>query len=66
MALVWHTELALILAGHVASVYLGHLSASRVFSSRWQAWVSEVPLLVLMVAYTFFGLFVLSLPLAIH
>jgi hypothetical protein len=66
MALVWHTELALILAGHVASVYLGHLSASQVFSSRWQARVSEVPLLVLMVAYTFFGLFVLSLPLAIH
>jgi len=66
MGQVWHVEVALILAGHVASVYLAHLVALDIFPTRRQVWLSEVPLLVLMMAYTFVGLVVLSLPLALH
>ena len=66
MGEVWHVEVALILAGHVASVYIAHLVALRVFATRRQAWLSEVPLLILMMCYTFIGLAVLSLPLALH
>jgi hypothetical protein len=33
---------------------------------RRQAWISELPLLLLMMGYTFIGLTVLSLPLALH
>jgi hypothetical protein len=63
---IWNTEVLVILAGHLASVYLAHAIAVRVFPLQRLALRGEIPLLVLMVAYTFFGLFVLSLPLAIH
>jgi hypothetical protein len=66
MGQVWHVEVALILAGHVASVYLAHRVALGTFATRRQAWISEVPLLLLMMGYTFIGLTVLSLPLALH
>lgn len=51
MGQVWHVEVALILAGHVASVYAAHLVAHQVFASQ-RAWASEAPLLILMVGYT--------------
>jgi hypothetical protein len=65
MNVVWHSQVALILIGHVVSVYLGHAIALRVFPSRRQAIMSQIPLLVLMVAYTAIGLYILSLPLAV-
>ncbi|HUP91084.1 MAG TPA: hypothetical protein VM074_02470 [Solimonas sp.] len=60
---VWHTQVALILLGHIVSVYLAHLVALRVFVSPRRALVSQLPLLVLMVAYTTIGLWILSLPI---
>src|SRR5258708_7085953 len=66
MAIIWHTEVALILAGHVASVSLAHVIALRLFPSRRQALISQLPMLLLMMAYTIMGLWVLSLPLALH
>lgn len=66
MGQVWHVEVALILVGHVASVYLAHCVAARIFATRRQVWLSELPMLVLMMGYTFIGLAVLSLPLALH
>ena len=66
MGSAWHIEVGLILIGHIASVYLAHLIAQRSFPDRRQVWLSELPLLALMVAYTFVGLSVLSLPLILH
>ncbi len=66
MGQVWHVEVALILAGHVASVYLAHLVAQQTFPTRREVSLSELPLLLLMMGYTFVGLTVLSLPLALH
>jgi hypothetical protein len=66
MGLAWHIEVALILLGHIASVYLAHQIAQRTFAARRQVWLSELPLLLLMVGYTFIGLSVLSLPLILH
>jgi hypothetical protein len=65
MAVIWHTQVGLILVGHVVSVYLAHLIALRVFPSRKQAVLSQIPLLMLMVAYTAIGLYLLSLPLGV-
>ncbi len=62
---VWHIEVALILGGHVASVCAAHMIALRVFTTG-RVWLSELPLLVLMMGYTFVGLAVLALPLALH
>lgn len=61
---IWHSQVAIILVGHIASVYLAHVEALRVFGSRGAAVRSQVPLLVLMVLFTVLGLWILSLPLA--
>jgi len=61
---IWHTQVALILAGHIVSVYLAHVEALRVFRTRREATISQLPMLVLMVLFTTAGLWILSLPLA--
>ena len=66
MGVIWHTEVALILLGHMISVCLAHAIALRVFPSRRQSVISQVPMLCLMMAYTVIGLWVLSLPLTLH
>lgn len=63
MNLVWHTQVALLLSGHIASVVVAHLEALRVFPDRKTATLSQLPMLALMVAFTVFGLWILSLPL---
>jgi hypothetical protein len=45
------------------STTLAHVMALRVFPSQRQVIISQIPMLVLMVAYTCLGLWVLSLPL---
>jgi hypothetical protein len=65
MAVVWHIEVALILIGHVVSVYLAHRVALKVFASRRDAILSQLPMLGLMVCYTILGLWVISLPIAL-
>ncbi|MFC4311764.1 hypothetical protein ACFPN2_21955 [Steroidobacter flavus] len=62
MGVVWHTQVAVLLGGHVASIYLAHVIAMRTFANRRPV-LSQLPTLVLMVAYTIVGLWILSLPL---
>ena len=62
---IWHTQVALILLGHIASVYLAHVEALRLFPSARRATLSQLPMLALMVLFTAFGLWILSLPLSI-
>jgi hypothetical protein len=66
MAPIWNTEVMLIVGGHLVAVYLAHRVALRVFASRRDALVSQVPMLVLMVTYTVIGLWVISQPLALE
>jgi len=61
---VWHSQVALILVGHVVSVYLAHARAMVLFPRARQAVWSQLPMLVLMVAFTAAGLWILSLPIA--
>ena len=65
MGLVWHTEVALIVIGHMVSVWLAHRIALRLFGSRREAMRSQLPMLLLMVIYTVVGLWVISLPFAL-
>jgi hypothetical protein len=65
MAVVWHTQVTVLLGGHVAGVYLAHVAALRVFPTRRQGLASQLPMLALMVGYTCLGLWVLSLPLGL-
>lgn len=59
---IWDVQLALILAGHIVSVALAHTVAVRLLADRRQAVISQLPMLVLMVAFTVGGLWILSQP----
>ncbi|MGH8460497.1 MAG: hypothetical protein ACRESS_02710 [Stenotrophobium sp.] len=59
---VWDTQLLLIVFGHIVSVYLAHVEALRVFPTRRQATLSQLPMLLLMVLFTTVGLWILSEP----
>ena len=61
--LVWHTQVGLILLGHLVSVYLAHAQALRIFPEGHKAVWSQVPMLMLMIAFTTAGLWILSLPI---
>jgi hypothetical protein len=60
---VWHIQVGLILLGHVVSVYLAHAQALRIFPEGRKALWSQFPMLVLMIALTSVGLWILSLPI---
>jgi hypothetical protein len=60
---VWHSQVSFILLGHIASVYLAHIVSLQLFPSQKKAILSQIPMLVLMVAYTMIGLWILSQPL---
>ena len=62
--LIWHTQVALILLGHIVGVYLAHVEALRSFSTPRRAALSQLPMLALMMVFTNFGLWILSMPLA--
>ena len=62
---VWHTQVFVILLGHVVSVIIAHVIALRLFSDHRAAIRSQTPMLLLMVAYTVIGLWILSQPLAV-
>jgi hypothetical protein len=59
---VWHTEVAVILIGHIAAVYIAHIYAVRAFGTK-KALASQIPMLILMVIYTITGLWLLSQPI---
>ncbi|MBH2008563.1 MAG: hypothetical protein I8H71_02565 [Xanthomonadaceae bacterium] len=63
MSALWHTQVALILAGHVASVWVAHVMALSIFKTPRRAAASQLPMLALMMGFTAFGLWILSLPL---
>ncbi|MGH8539698.1 MAG: hypothetical protein ACRETW_04255, partial [Stenotrophobium sp.] len=63
MGLVWHTQVALILFGHIVSGYLSHLEALTLFPARRRTVLSQIPMLILMVAYTTAGLWILAQPI---
>lgn len=61
---VWHTQVGLILLGHVASVVVAHREALSLFGERrGVAMRSQLPMLALMLAFTAFGLWILAQPI---
>ena len=60
---VWHSQVALIVSGHVIAVYLAHLVALRLLKDRRRALLSQLPILALMILYTVFSLWILSQPI---
>lgn len=63
MGWVWHTQVGLIVFGHIVSVYIAHREALRVFDTPRKAALSQLPMLMLMMLFTTFGLWILAQPI---
>jgi hypothetical protein len=61
--LQWTVAVVAVVLGHVVAVYLSHVTALRLFASRRAALRSQVPMVLLMVAYTMLSLWILSQPI---
>lgn len=62
MWIIWNSQVFLILLGHITSVYLAHIQALRSFGNHRMAIRSQYPMLILMLAFTVAGLWILALP----
>ena len=60
---VWYAQIVLIVLGHIVAVLLSHLRANAVFQSAQSALLSQYPMLLLMVMYTFTSLWILAQPI---
>jgi hypothetical protein len=60
---LWYSAVTIIVIGHVIAVFLAHGVALRVFGNRRDALVSQIPMLLLMVAYTTLSLWILAQPI---
>ncbi|MBT5109519.1 MAG: hypothetical protein HOM25_12620 [Rhodospirillaceae bacterium] len=61
--MIWYVAVTAIVIGHVLAVYVAHVMAVRVFEDRSRALRSQIPMLILMVAYTMISLWILSQPI---
>ncbi|HYD57267.1 MAG TPA: hypothetical protein VEB41_10215 [Burkholderiales bacterium] len=61
---IWYVQVAVIVAAHVAAVWVAHVLALRRHGAVPKALASQVPMTVLMVGYTVLGLWLLSTPVA--
>jgi len=61
---IWHVQVAVIVAAHVAGVTIAHALVLRLVGRASATVVSQLPMLALMIGYTMFGLWLLSAPTA--
>jgi hypothetical protein len=59
---VWITSVVAIVVGHIIAVYIAHVVAMRAFGNNRAALLSQMPMLILMVAYTMISLWILAQP----
>ncbi|HET6156874.1 MAG TPA: hypothetical protein VFE34_00885 [Dongiaceae bacterium] len=64
VAIIWNLQAAGIVIGHIIAVLTAHLITLKRESDRRVMLACQVPLALLMVAYTLFGLWLLSTPAA--
>ncbi len=58
---VWASQLLFILVGHISATYIAHRIASLETKNERAAALGQLPMLALMVGYTIFALWILSL-----
>jgi len=61
----WYLQVGAIILGHIVATYIAHRIALSEFDSKRHVILGQIPMLFLMVCYTVFGLWILSLPYAI-
>lgn len=59
----WYVAVVAIVLGHAFAVLIGHVTALRLFAGGRSAALSQIPMTVLMIAYTMISLWILSQPI---
>ena len=59
---IWLTQAGAVVIGHVIAILLAHALALQAFGTPRRAALSQAPLALFMVLYTFFGLWLLAAP----
>ncbi len=59
---VWYIQVGVLVGAHIIATYVAHKIALYEFKERRTALISQLPMLILMVGYTVFGLWILSQP----
>ena len=62
--MIWKIQVFAIVVAHVMAVVIAHILAIRLYLRPKRAILSQIPMTVLMIAYTMFGLWLLSTPVA--
>jgi len=62
---IWLTQAGVIVIGHMLSVLLAHVVALDLFANHKRALISQIFVAAFMVAYTWFGLWLLASPTAL-
>ena len=60
VSLIWTTQTATVVVGHIIGIFVAHVIAAEMFETRRDTLASQIFLAVLMVGYTVFGLWLLS------
>jgi hypothetical protein len=61
--IAWYLAVTFVVLGHVFAVYLAHVVAGRIFGMGRAAFLSQIPMVVLMVLYTMVSLWILAQPM---
>ena len=61
---IWLVQVVAIVVGHVVAVAVAHVLALRDAANRREALVYQIPMILMMIGYTLFGLWLLSTPSA--
>ena len=59
---IWLTQAGLVVAGHILAVVIAHSRALELFRTARNAALSQIPMGLFMVLYTWFGLWLLAAP----
>jgi len=59
----WYLAVSSVVIGHVYAVYLAHVVAGRIFGEGRAAFLSQIPMVLLMVLYTMASLWILAQPM---
>ena len=62
MRVIWLTQAAVIVLGHVIAVILAHAAAAQAYGDVARAFRAGLPLALFMVLYTWLGLWLLAAP----
>ncbi len=62
VSIIYLTQAGAVVLGHIVAVLVAHATALRLFHDHRRAALSQAPMALFMIAYTFFGLWLLASP----